>query len=124
MPVGNEILFCGIALIGIGIYGTIASPVPYAGLYGIAIGSGAALYWWNAACEYKKKVQDAEAETLLQAAQRDTDQAKASNFPTSEVPADSETVAAIRWTEDGQERIIRQTAKPVNTGNLQLEINE
>lgn len=125
MPVGNEVFYAGLSLIGLGIYGSVASPAPMAGLYGIIFGVAACLFWWVNACEFKKKVCDeAKAEAqLLRSTESNTAPANPSNFATGEIPHDGETVAAIRW-ENGKERIIKPTAKPVGIGNLELEISE
>ena len=126
MPVGNEVFYSGLSLIGLGTYGSVASPAPMAGLYGIIFGVVACLFWWVNACEFKKKMQDAEAEAkLLQAAESDTAPENPSNSPTGEVPHDGEMVAAIRWTETGEKRIIKPTARSRESiGNLKLEILE
>lgn len=126
MPVGPEIFWAGLLLIALGVTGSIIGPAPYAGLYGILFGTAMAGYYWNAACEFKKKVcEQAEAEAqLLQAAESNTAPANPSNSPTSEIPHDAEMVAAIRWTETGEQRIIKRSQRPENIGNLNLEILE
>ena len=124
MPVGNEVFYSGLSLIGLGIYGSVASTAPMAGLYGIIFGVAACLFWWVNACEFKKKIQDAETEAqLLSSTEADTAQANPLNYPTGPIPHDNEEVAAIRWTPDGEQRIIKQTQRPVSTGNLELEVN-
>lgn len=125
MPVGPEIFWAGLSLIVIGVVGSIISPAPYAGLYGILFGVGACGFWWVNACEYKKKVREtAEAEALLQAAESTTAPANPSNSATGEIPHDGEMVAAIRWTPEGEQRIIKRSQRPENIGNLNLEILE
>jgi len=126
MPVGNEVFYSGLSLIGLGTYGSVASPAPMAGLYGIIFGVVACLFWWVNACEFKKKIQDEQAEAeaqLLQTTEGSTAPENPSSYPTGEVPHDGETVAAIRW-ENGRQRIIKPTARPVGIGDLELEILE
>lgn len=124
MPVGNEVFYSGLSLIGLGIYGSVASTAPMAGLYGIIFGVAACLFWWVNACEFKKKIQDAETEAqLLSSTEADTGPANPLNSATGPIPHDNEEVAAIRWTPDGEQRIIKQTQRPVSTGNLELEVN-
>lgn len=128
MPVGNEVFYSGLSLIGLGTYGSVASPAPMAGLYGIIFGVVACLFWWVNACEFKKKIQDEQAEAeaqLLQTTEGSTAPENPSSYPTSEVPHDGEMVAAIRWTETGEKRIIKPTARSRESiGNLKLEILE
>lgn len=126
MPVGQEIFWAGLLLIVLGITGSIIGPAPYAGLYGIFFGVGACGFWWVNACEFKKKVcEAAEAEAqLLRSAESNTALANPSNSPTSEAAHNSEEVAAIRWTETGEQRIIKRSQRPENIGNLELEIRE
>ena len=128
MPVGNEVFYSGLSLIGLGTYGSVASPAPMAGLCGIIFGVVACLFWWVNACEFKKKIQDEQAETeaqLLSSTEADTGPENPSSYPTGEVPHDGEMVAAIRWTETGEKRIIKPTARSRESiGNLNLEILE
>jgi len=124
MPVGNEVFYSGLSLIGLGIYGSVASPAPMAGLYGVIFGIAACLFWWVNACEFKKKMQDAEAEAqLLSSAEADIGPVNPLNSATGPIPHDNEEVALIRWTEAGEQRIIRPSQKTVSTGNLELEVN-
>lgn len=126
MPVGDEVFYAGLSLIGLGVYGSVASPAPMAGLYGIVFGVAACLFWWVNACEFKKKIQDEQAEAeaqLLHSTESSTAPENPSSYPTGEVPHDGETVAAIRW-ENGRQRIIKPTARPVGIGDLELEILE
>ena len=123
MPVGDEVFYAGLSLIGLGVYGSVASPAPMAGL-GIVFGVAACLFWWVNACEFKKKIQDEQAEAeaqLLHSTGSSTAPENPSSYPTGEVPHDGETVAAIRW-ENGRQRIIKPTARSRESiGNLKLE---
>jgi len=72
----------------------------------------------------KKNDEQAEAEAqLLHSTESSTAPENPSSYPTGEVPHDGETVAAIRW-ENGRQRIIKPTARPVGIGDLELEILE
>ena len=126
MPVGEEVFWIGLLLVVLGGVGSVYAPAPVAGLYGILIGVCTCLFWWVNACEFKKKVcEAAEAEAqLLQATEGNTAPANQSNSPTGEVPHDGEMVAAIRWTPDGEQRIIKRSQRPENIGSLNLEILE
>ncbi len=125
MPVGEEVFWIGLFLVVLGGIGSVYAPAPVAGLYGILIGVCTCLFWWVNACEFKKKVcEAAEAEAqLLRTAESSTAPENPSSYPTGEVPHDGETVAAIRW-ENGRQRIIKPTARPVGIGDLELEILE
>jgi len=125
MPVGEEVFWIGLFLVVLGGIGSVYAPAPVAGLYGILIGVCTCLFWWVNACEFKKKVcEAAEAEAqLLQTTEGSTALENPSSYPTGEVPHDGETVAAIRW-ENGRQRIIKPTARPVGIGDLELEILE
>jgi len=125
MPVGEEVFWIGLFLVVLGGIGSVYAPAPVAGLYGILIGVCTCLFWWVNACEFKKKVcEAAEAEAqLLQTTEGSTAPENPSSYPTGEVPHDGEMVAAIRW-ENGRQRIIKPTARPVGIGDLNLEILE
>lgn len=128
MPVGDEVFWVGLLLVVLGGVGSVYAPAPVAGLYGIIIGVCTCLFWWVTACEFKKKIQDEQAETeaqLLSSTEADTGPENPSSYPTGEVPHDGEMVAAIRWTETGEKRIIKPTARSRESiGNLKLEILE
>jgi len=127
MPVGEEVFWIGLFLVVLGGIGSVYAPAPVAGLYGILIGVCTCLFWWVNACEFKKKVcEAAEAEAqLLQTTEGSTAPENPSSYPTGEVPHDGEMVAAIRWTETGEKRIIKPTARSRESiGDLNLEILE